>query len=54
MNEKSPSQKRAAEIAGLICLAVALFLMLALLSYHPLDPSLRQGYGPGKVSPSII
>ena len=39
MNEKSPSQKRAAEISGLICLAVALFLMLALLSYHPLDPS---------------
>jgi len=39
MNEKSPSQKRAAEISGLICLAVALFLLLALLSYHPLDPS---------------
>jgi DNA segregation ATPase FtsK/SpoIIIE, S-DNA-T family len=39
MIEKSPSQKRIAEIAGLICLAVALFLMLALLSYHPLDPS---------------
>lgn len=39
MNEKSPSQKRAAEIAGLICFAVALFLLLALFSYHPLDPS---------------
>ncbi|MBU0652308.1 MAG: DNA translocase FtsK 4TM domain-containing protein [Proteobacteria bacterium] len=39
MNEKSPSQKRAAEIAGLICFAVALFLLLSLFSYHPLDPS---------------
>ncbi|MCX5820835.1 MAG: DNA translocase FtsK 4TM domain-containing protein, partial [Deltaproteobacteria bacterium] len=39
MIEKSPSQKRIAEIAGLILLAVSLFLTLALLSYHPLDPS---------------
>ena len=46
MNEKSPSQKRAAEISGLICLAVALFLMLALFSYHPDDPSLRKSYSP--------
>jgi hypothetical protein len=46
MNEKSPYQKRAAEIAGLTCLAVALFLMLALFSYHPADPSLRQSYSP--------
>jgi DNA segregation ATPase FtsK/SpoIIIE, S-DNA-T family len=46
MNEKSPSQKRAAEISGLICLAVALFLMLALFSYHPDDPSLRKVYSP--------
>ena len=50
MNEKSPSQKRAAEIAGLTCFAVALFLLLALLSYHPLDPSLRRYYGPESVS----
>ena len=50
MIEKSPPQKRAAEIAGLTCLAVALFLLLALLSYHPLDPSLRHYYGPESVS----
>ena len=50
MNEKSPSEKRAAEIAGLTCLAVALFLLLALFSYHPLDPSLRHYYGPESVS----
>jgi S-DNA-T family DNA segregation ATPase FtsK/SpoIIIE len=39
MIEKSPSHKRIAEIVGLICLAVSLFITLALLSYHPLDPS---------------
>ncbi|MCE5264691.1 MAG: DNA translocase FtsK 4TM domain-containing protein [Deltaproteobacteria bacterium] len=39
MIEKSSSQKRIAEIIGLICLALSLFLTLALLSYHPLDPS---------------
>jgi len=39
MNEKSPSQKRITEIAGLTCIAVALFLVLAFFSYHPLDPS---------------
>ena len=46
MKEKSLLQKRAAEISGLICLAVALFMMLALFSYHPDDPSLRKAYSP--------
>jgi S-DNA-T family DNA segregation ATPase FtsK/SpoIIIE len=44
------SQKRTSEIAGLGCLALALFLLLALLSYHPLDPSLRHYYGPENIS----
>ncbi|MBN1663562.1 MAG: DNA translocase FtsK 4TM domain-containing protein [Deltaproteobacteria bacterium] len=52
MNEKSPLQKRAAEISGLICLAVALFLMLALFSYHPDDPSLRKAYSPWETFPN--
>ena len=39
MNERHPFQKRAAEIAGVTCLATALFLLLALASYHPLDHS---------------
>lgn len=30
---------RAAEIKGILCLALALFLLLCLLSYHPQDPS---------------
>ena len=49
MSEKNVFQKRAAEIAGVSCLALALFLLLALLSYHPLDPSLRHYYGPENI-----
>jgi S-DNA-T family DNA segregation ATPase FtsK/SpoIIIE len=50
MNE-NPSRKRASEIAGVSCLALALFLLLALLSYHPLDPSLRKSYSPWETIP---
>jgi DNA segregation ATPase FtsK/SpoIIIE, S-DNA-T family len=39
MNGRHPFQKRAAEIAGVTCLAMALFLLLALGSYHPQDHS---------------
>ena len=39
MSEKNPFQKRAAEIAGVCCLALAIFLLLAFFSYHPLDSS---------------
>jgi len=42
MNGKNPIQRRAAEIIGVSNLALALFLMLALASYSPLDPSLRR------------
>jgi DNA segregation ATPase FtsK/SpoIIIE, S-DNA-T family len=52
MNEKSLLHKRAAEVCGLICLAIALFLMLALFSYHPDDPSLRKAYSPWENFPS--
>lgn len=51
MNEKPSLHKRTAEIMGLICLAVALFLLLALLSYHPDDPSLRRVYSPWEDRP---
>lgn len=39
MSERNSVQKRAAEIAGVCCLAFAIFLLLALFSYHPLDSS---------------
>jgi len=50
MNE-NPSRKRASEIAGVSCLALAIFLLFALLSYHPLDPSLRKSYSPWETIP---
>jgi S-DNA-T family DNA segregation ATPase FtsK/SpoIIIE len=46
MSEKHPPQKRAAEIAGVCCLALAIFFLLAFFSYHPLDPSFTH-YNPG-------
>ena len=39
MKERESIHKRASEIAGVCCLAFAVFLLLALFSYHPLDPS---------------
>ena len=50
MSERNPFPRRTAEIVGVSCLALALFLLLALLSYHPLDPSLRHYYGPEKIA----
>lgn len=46
MSENSPFQRRAAEIAGVCCLALAIFFLLAFFSYHPLDPSFTH-YNPG-------
>ena len=45
MNEKNALHKRTAEIVGISCLGGALFLLLALLSYHPLDHSFTR-YAP--------
>ncbi|MBW6486251.1 MAG: DNA translocase FtsK 4TM domain-containing protein [Syntrophobacterales bacterium] len=50
MNSDSPFSKRWAEIAGLVCIACALFLFITLLSYYPLDPSLRHFYGPEEIA----
>jgi hypothetical protein len=52
MSDKLPPQKRVAEISGLICFAMSLFLMLALFSYHPDDPSLRKTYSPWDTVPT--
>jgi S-DNA-T family DNA segregation ATPase FtsK/SpoIIIE len=46
MSEKNPLQRRAAEITGVCCLAFAVFLLITLFSYHPLDPSFTH-YDPG-------
>jgi len=39
MTEKQSDHGKTREITGVICLAIALFLLLGLTSYHPLDPS---------------
>ncbi|MEI8172376.1 MAG: DNA translocase FtsK 4TM domain-containing protein [Deltaproteobacteria bacterium] len=39
MTEKQADNGQTREISGVICLAFALFLLLSLTSYHPLDPS---------------
>jgi S-DNA-T family DNA segregation ATPase FtsK/SpoIIIE len=46
MSEKNPFQRRIAEITGVCCLALTAFLLIALFSYHPLDPSFTH-YDPG-------
>jgi len=46
MNNDSSFSKRWTEIAGLVCIACALFLFITLLSYYPPDPSFRHFYGP--------
>src|SRR5574340_818169 len=45
MSEKQPFTKRMHEIIGLIYLAATVFLLLCLLSYHPLDPSFTHFLG---------
>ena len=49
MDKDSSFSKRAAEIAGLICIAGSLFLFITLFSYFPADPSFRHYYGPGEI-----
>jgi DNA segregation ATPase FtsK/SpoIIIE, S-DNA-T family len=39
MEQKQTDNKRVREIKGVVCLALALFLLLCLFSYHPQDPS---------------
>jgi len=39
MAEKQTNNKRTREIKGAVCLALAFFLLLCLVSYHPQDPS---------------
>lgn len=41
MEKKETNNKRLREIKGVVCLALALFLLLCLVSYHPQDPSLH-------------
>ncbi|MBM4272673.1 MAG: DUF87 domain-containing protein [Deltaproteobacteria bacterium] len=48
MKEKKPDSTKSREIKAVILLAFALFFLLCLASYHPLDPSFTH-FVPGKV-----
>ena len=39
MEKKQTDNKRTREIKGAVCLSLGLFLLLCLVSYHPIDPS---------------
>jgi DNA segregation ATPase FtsK/SpoIIIE, S-DNA-T family len=48
MEEKETDHKRLREIKAVVCLAVAVFLLLCLISYHPQDPSFTHFVAEGK------
>lgn len=50
MEEKQPDNKRMREIKGVVCLALAIFLLLSLISYSPQDPSFTHFVTDGKAA----
>jgi S-DNA-T family DNA segregation ATPase FtsK/SpoIIIE len=54
MEEKQTDNKRTREIKGVVCLAGAVFLLLCLVSYHPLDPSFTHFVAEGKATQNFI
>ncbi len=54
MEEKQPNNKQMREIKGIGCLALAVFLLLCLISYHPQDPSFTHFVAEGKDAHNFI
>jgi DNA segregation ATPase FtsK/SpoIIIE, S-DNA-T family len=54
MEEKQTNDKRIREIKGVVCLALAVFLLLCLISYHPLDHSFTHFVAEGKATHNFI
>jgi S-DNA-T family DNA segregation ATPase FtsK/SpoIIIE len=54
MEEKQTDNKRTREIKGVVCLAGAVFLLLCLVSYNPLDPSFTHFVAEGKATQNFI
>jgi DNA segregation ATPase FtsK/SpoIIIE, S-DNA-T family len=54
MEEKQTDNKRTREIKGVVCLAGAVFGLLCLISYHPLDPSFTHFVAEGKATQNFI
>ena len=54
MEEKQTDNKRVREIKGVVCLALAVFLLLCLISYHPQDPSFTRFVAEGRATHNFI
>ncbi len=54
MEEKQTDNKRMREIKGVVCLALAVFLLLCLISYSPQDPSFTRFVAEGKTTHNFI
>jgi DNA segregation ATPase FtsK/SpoIIIE, S-DNA-T family len=54
MEEKQTDNKRLREIKGVVCLALAVFLLLGLISYHPQDPSFTHFVADEKATSNFI
>jgi S-DNA-T family DNA segregation ATPase FtsK/SpoIIIE len=54
MEEKQTDNKRTREIKGVVCLAGAVFGLLCLISYNPLDPSFTHFVAEGKATQNFI
>jgi len=50
MEEKQTEHKRIREIKAVVCLALAVFLLLSLISYHPQDSSFTHFVAEGKTT----
>jgi S-DNA-T family DNA segregation ATPase FtsK/SpoIIIE len=50
MTEKQTNNKRIREIKGVVCLSLAFFLLLCLVSYHPQDPSFTHFVSSGQAT----
>jgi len=54
MEQKQTDNKRIREIKGVVYLALALFLLLCLFSYHPQDPSFTRFVADGQTTQNFI
>ncbi|MCX5848880.1 MAG: DNA translocase FtsK 4TM domain-containing protein [Deltaproteobacteria bacterium] len=50
MQKEQADNKRTREIKGAVCLSLALFLLLCLVSYHPQDPSFTHFVASGQAT----
>lgn len=54
MEDKQPDSKQTREIKGIVCLGLAFFLLLCLISFYPQDPSFTHFVANGKATHNFI